>query len=214
MPDASKASFFDLPEDIRYLVCVQAQALTNELDQLVANRKIRASTIYRIGCEIANLSSICCLVREMLDGGREWSVPRIEAIQDHSRALDLEKDGCPCCSAERLLSLERDVLRRFPDEGEEAPVAKSIQESALNVLVREAEKVLRTLDDLIVGEQEVDSSILTRVSGSHKNYRTVFSKARELLKRMKTLRLVEWRKRLAKQRVTFEMVTWRVTVIA
>ena len=211
---APKLSFFDLPEDLRYLVCVQAQALTNELDQLMANRQIRAATVYRVGCEIANLSSICCLVRETLDGEREWAVPTIDEIQHHSRALDLAKDGCPCCSAERLLDLDGDVLGSFGDRRGALLVERSIQEFALSALVREAEKVLRTLDDLMAGGNHAEPFVLTRASSLHRLSHSVSFRFRQLLRRIKMFRLAEWRRRLAKQRVTFQMVTRTVTIVA
>lgn len=216
-PHPPKPSFFDLPEDVRYLVCVQAQALTNELDRLMANRGVRASTVYRVGCEIANLSSICCLVREMLDGERQWAVPTIDEIQHHSRALDLDKDGCPCCSAERLLDLDRDVLGSSRGGDEDSSVQTSVQEfalNALNALVREAEKVLGTLDGLMAGEDHAEPFVLTRASSLHRVSHSVSSRFRQLLRRIKMFRLAEWRRRLAKQRVTFQMVTRTVTVTA
>lgn len=211
---APKLSLFDLPENLRYLVCVQAQALTNELDRLVEFREVRAATVYRVGCEIANLSSICCLVRDTLEGRREWAVPAIGEIQDHSRALDLERDACPCCSAERLLDLDGEVMRSFHDGGEDASVATCTQEYALKALVDEAEKVLGSLDDYIVAEDEPEPLALLPASSFHRSLHAVGSKFRHLLRRVKVLRLVEWRKRLAKQRVTFQMVTQTVTITA
>ncbi|CAK3776605.1 Hypothetical predicted protein [Lecanosticta acicola] len=193
-----KLSFFDLPDEIRSLVCEQAGALTQELDKILGSERVRATGVFRTGAEIESLSSVCCLVGEILSGRRPCGVPTALELQDHTASLDVNDESCPCCSAGKLLDLDGEVLRSFPDGGEDLHVDDGIQRFALKAVVDEAEKVLAALDALILSGEGGGSPspvVLRRSSSLQSMARQVSSGLKRLAKMSKGMK---WRKRRSK----------------
>lgn len=169
--------------------------MRERVGQTIETEQLRASHVFNIGAEIRNVSSICCLLSEIICGQRPCAVPTTMDVQNHAMSSSTESDSCPCCSVDKLLDLDGDILGDFP-EWESLPVDKSIRKSALTAIVEEADKVLDRLEAMMAveagkekEEAEELASMLRGESRLQSMLRQVSPALQWLIKKPKCIRL-------------------------